>query len=101
MHAVINRIRLAEPLDDEVFAAAQRELPPLAAQIEGLTGFHVLRGADPHELTVVVVGEHPAALEAMRERVGNGWMREHVVPHAAAPPERFVGEAVVSYERDA
>ena len=27
MHAVSNRIELERPLDDEVFAAAQRDLP--------------------------------------------------------------------------
>lgn len=45
MHAVINRIRLAEPLDEGVFAAAQRELPPQAAQIEGLSAVSYERGA--------------------------------------------------------
>jgi len=99
VHAVINRIRLREPIDADVFAAARAELPPAAAQIEGLIAFHVFRGEDALELGVLVVGEHPQALEAMRERIGNAWMREHVVPHAAAPPERFVGEAVVSFER--
>jgi hypothetical protein len=46
-----------------------------------------------------VVGEHPQALDEMRDRAGNAFAREHVIPHVAQPPERFVGEAVVSYER--
>lgn len=100
MHAVINRIHLATPIDDGVFAAAQRELPPRAAQVDGLIAFHVFRGSDPHELGVLIVGERPEALEQMRRQIGNAWMSEHVVPHAVAPPERFVGEAVVSFERD-
>ena len=36
---------------------------------------------------------------ARRAEVGNAWMRENMVPHAAAPPDRIVGKAVVSFER--
>jgi hypothetical protein len=99
VHAVVNRIRLKSPIDPEVFAAAQRELPPRAAQIDGLRAFHLLRAADD-DLIVVILADHAEALEQMRSEIGNDWMRENVVPHAAGPPERLVGEAVVSYERE-
>jgi hypothetical protein len=99
VHAVVNRIRLKTPIDPEVFAAAQRELPPRAAQIEGLRAFHLLRSGE-HDLIVIVIGDHQEAIERMRTEIGNDWMRAHVIPHAAEPPERLVGEAVVSFERD-
>ena len=99
MHAVVNRLRLAQPIDPAVFEAAQRELPPRAAQIDGLRAFHVLRVGDD-ELVVLVIGDTPDALDRMRDEVGNAWMREQIVPHLAGGTERLVGQAVVSYERD-
>jgi len=98
MHAVVNRLRLARPIDPSVFEAAQRELPPRAAEIDGLRAFHVLRAGDD-ELIVLIMGDTPEALEQMRTEVGNDWMRENVVPHLAGGTERIVTEAVVSWER--
>lgn len=98
MQAVVNRIRLKSPIDAAVFAVARRDIPPRAAEIEGLQAFHVLRVSED-ELVVLVIGDSEEALDRMRAEVGNAWMRENVVPHAAAPPERVVGEAVVSFQR--
>jgi len=98
VHAVVNRIHLKSPIAPEVFAAAQRDIPPRAARIDGLRAFHVLRVGDD-ELVVLVIGDSEDALDRMRAEIGNDWMRENVVPHVAAPPDRMVGEAVVSFER--
>jgi hypothetical protein len=37
VRAVVNRIRLREPLDDAVLAAAQRDLDAQAVEVEGLS----------------------------------------------------------------
>jgi hypothetical protein len=98
MHAVVNRLRLAHPIDRSIFEDAQRELPPRAARIEGLRAFHVLQVSDD-ELLLLIFGDTPDALERMRTEVGNDWMREHIVPHLAGGTERLVAQAVVSWER--
>jgi hypothetical protein len=98
MHAVINRIPLREPLDDAALAAAQDDLDAQAAQVDGLAAIHVLRTRDD-ELVVLVFGDDEAALDRTREQLGNAFMREHVIPHAAGPPERIVTEIVLSYQR--
>jgi len=98
MHAVVNRIRLREPLDDAALDAAQRDLIATAAHVEGLAAVHVLRTGEG-DLVVLVFGDDEAALERTRTELGNAWMREHVVPHADGPPARTVAEVVVRYER--
>jgi hypothetical protein len=98
MHAVVNRIRLKEPIDDQVFAAAQRELPDRIGAIDGVSAFHLVRCAND-ELIVVIVGDSAKSLDRMRVEFGNDWMRENVVPHGAGPPERVLGQVVRSYER--
>jgi hypothetical protein len=99
MHAVLNRIRMREPLDDATLSAAQRDLDDQAAQIEGLAALQVLQ-TDESDLVVLVFGDDEAALERTRQQLGNAFMREHVIPYAAGPPERAVTKVILSYQRD-
>jgi len=98
MYAVVNSIQLSEPIDDSVFADAQRDLPDLVSAIEGIRSFYLVRAGD-HDLLVVIIGESQEAIDQMRDRVGNDWMRANVIPHAAAPPDRVMGEVVTAFER--
>lgn len=98
MHAVVNTIALKQPLDESVFEAAQRDMPARIADVDGIQAVHMIRTGET-ELVLVIVGDDEAALDRMRDAVGNEWMQENVVPNAAAPPSRAVGEVVVSYRR--
>jgi hypothetical protein len=98
VHAVLNQIRMREPLDDAALQAAQSDLDRQAAQIEGLAAFQVLQ-TDENDLVVLVFGDDEAALERTRQQLGNAFMREHVIPHADGPPERKVTKVVLSYQR--
>ena len=100
VHAVVNRIRMREPLEDAALAAAQRDLEAQAGEVEGLAGIEILRTADG-DLVVLVFGDDEAALERAREQLGNTFMREHVIPHADGPPERAITEVILSYRRAA
>jgi hypothetical protein len=98
VQAVVNTIALERPLEDAVFEAARRDLPERVAAVEGIQGVHMIRtGAE--QLVLVILGDDEAALDRMRDAVGNEWMRAHVVPNAAAAPQRAVGEVVFSYTR--
>lgn len=98
MHAVVNRIQLRESIDDSVFADAQRDLPDLVSEIAGIRSFYLVRAGD-HDLLVVIIGESEQAIDQMRDRIGNDWMRANVIPYAAGPPDRVVGEVVTAFER--
>lgn len=100
MHAVINRLKLATPVDSAVFARAQEELPPRVAEVDGLRAFHVMRVAED-ELVVLILADRAEALDELRDRVGNAWMREHIVPHLAGGTERMIAEGLVSWDRAA
>lgn len=98
MHAVVNTIALERPLEDAVFEAARRELPERVAAVEGIQAVHMIRTGEK-DLVLVIVGDDEAALDRMRDAVGNEWMRENVVPNAAGAPQRAVGEVVFSFRR--
>ncbi len=99
MHAVINRIRLKEPIDEAVYVAAQAELPARVAEIDGIRALYLVRSGED-DLLVVILGDSPEAIDQMRDEIGNEWMRAHVVPHAAGPPERGLGEVIPVFVRD-
>jgi GrpB-like predicted nucleotidyltransferase (UPF0157 family) len=98
VYAVLNRIRLREPLDDAALSVAQRDLDVQAAQVEGLSAIQILQ-TDEGDLVVLVFGDDEAALERTREQIGNTFMREHVIPHADGPPERTITKVILSYQR--
>ena len=98
MLAVVNTISLTRPLDDAVFEAARRDMPPRIAALAGIHAVHMIRTAET-ELVLVIVGEDEAAIEGMRDAIGDEWMRANVIPIAAAPPQRVVGEVEISYQR--
>ena len=97
-HIVVNRVRLKSPIDDEAFAGAQRDLQRVAAEIEGLQAFY-LASAENGDLLAVIVADSEEAIDQMREVIGNSWMRDNVIPHAAAPPDRTVCKTAVAFER--
>lgn len=96
MHAVVNRVRLREPLDRSALLDAERDLRERATQIEGLDSILLLSAG---ELESLVLAEDESALERTREHLGDAWIREHIVPHADGPPQRQLAEVLVSYER--
>jgi hypothetical protein len=96
--AVVNTILLERPLAEAVFDSARREMPDRIAAIEGIRAVHMVRTA-PTELVLVIVGDDEAAIDAMRDAIGDEWMRANVIPNAAAPPQRAVGEVVLDYRR--
>jgi hypothetical protein len=96
--AVVNTIALQRPLDDAVFEAARREMPGRIAALQGIHAVHMIRTGET-ELVLVIVGEDEAAIDGMRDAVGDEWMRENVIPIAAAPPHRVVGPVEISFQR--
>ena len=98
MHVVVNRVRLSRPLPPEVYEAARSELPERAGAIAGIRSFYIAH-VEELELLLVIVGDDEAAIDRMRDEIGNEWMTANVAPHAASPPERVLAEVAAAYER--
>lgn len=97
MHAVVNRLRLSTPIPPEVWARAQAEVAPRAREVPGFQALYVVEVTD-EEVVLVIVAESAETLDRVATEAGNAWMREHVLPHLAAPPDRQVGKVVASSE---
>jgi hypothetical protein len=93
MHAVVNHLRLKEPLPresvDSFDGAAQAVLDA------GGLACHLVRVDETH-LILVLFFASAADAERVARDVGGPWVREHVAPYLAAGTERYVGEALVS-----
>jgi hypothetical protein len=51
------------------------------------------------DLLVVILGDSQEAIDQMRAEIGDDWMPANIVPHAASPPDRLVGEIVAAFDR--
>ncbi|HET6816783.1 MAG TPA: hypothetical protein VFH66_06105 [Mycobacteriales bacterium] len=95
MHAVVNRLRLSEPIPPDVWSRAQAEVPPLAREVPGFKALHVIEISDD-EVVLVVLADSAETLDRVATEVGNSWMRENVIPYLAGPPDRQIGKVVAS-----
>jgi len=94
MHAVINRLTFAAPVDPTLFAAIADQAPAFEA-VDGFEAAHVVRTGE-REVVLVIVARDAATLDRLATEVGSPWMSEHVVPLLAGPPERALGPVVGS-----
>jgi hypothetical protein len=97
VHAVVNRLRFAAPVGDDLIARFGEVVDMLRGS--GCLGAEVVQVA-PDELILVIRYPTLEVLEDVTARVGSPWMREHVVPLLAGPTERSVGVVVASFAED-
>jgi hypothetical protein len=88
--AVINHLHFREAPDTDLFDRAQREVVPEARITEGISGLHIVQVTSDHFI-LVILGDDAEVLDKFATEVGSPWMREHVVPLLASPPERHLG----------
>jgi hypothetical protein len=66
-----------------------------ACTVPGFRALHVIELTDD-EVVLVVLADTAEALDRIATEVGNSWMRENVIPHLAAPPDRQIGKVVAT-----
>jgi hypothetical protein len=95
MHAVINHLRFKDQVDRALFARAEQDLAPRMRAVPGFAGFQVVEVTADH-VVLVITGGDAEALDRLATEVGTPWMREHVIPLLAGPPERHIGPIIAS-----
>lgn len=95
MHAVVNRLRFADPVHDDVIARFRTGAVSLLRDEPGCIDAKVVQVA-PDELVLLILFDSLEVLEEVTARVGSPWMREHIVPLLAGPTERVFGPVVAS-----
>lgn len=79
MVAVVNHMKLARRVPDEVFERMQRELMVEAGRIAGFHDAVCIRIGDEHVIMVVQC-ETAEAMEAVHRDVGGPWIGTHLRP---------------------
>jgi hypothetical protein len=95
MHAVINELSLATPIDPQVWEQARTELLPKMAAVDGFHAVHIVE-LSPDKVVLVILADSAEALNRIATEAGNSFMVEHIVPHLAGPPQRQVGVVPLS-----
>ena len=99
MHAVVNRLTFADPVDPGLFSGIA-ELTPAFEAVDGFDSAHVIHTGE-REVVLLILARDEATLDRLATEVGSPWMVEHVVPLLAAPPQRAVGAVIGSTTYDA
>lgn len=97
MHAVVNRLSLSTPIPPDVWSRAETEVVASAQQIPGFRALYVIE-VSADEVVLLIIGDSAETLDRVATEAGNAWMRENVIPHLAAPPDRRIGKVVASSE---
>jgi len=95
MHAIVNTLKLARPLDDQILRKVKEEFFPRAREANaGFLGAKLVRVS---ELEVVVLAFYAnrEVLDEVSSKIAGPWFAENVRPYLAGPVSRSVGEVVV------
>ena len=95
MHVVVNHLTFRDPLDPDLFTAAQDDLVPAMRDVPGFDGMHVVQ-ASPTEAILLIFGEDATTLDRIATEIGAPWMTANVVPLLASPPSRSLGPLIAS-----
>jgi len=100
VHLVVNTLTFSAPVDRRLFARAEADL---AGALRAVTGFRSLTivATGEREVVLLIGGDDAEAVDRIATEVGSPWMREHVLPLLAAPPDRKVGEVLARVEAGA
>ncbi|MFN8034424.1 MAG: hypothetical protein U0V73_00600 [Acidimicrobiia bacterium] len=98
MAAVVNHLHFREPFDPELFADAERSVVPRMHEVPGFEALHVVQTSD-RDVILVILADTVETLDRLATEVGSPWMREHVVPLLAGPPERHIGPVIATSGR--
>jgi len=99
MHAIVNTLKLARPLDAPLLRKIKEEFFPHVR--EANAGFLGAKIVQVSELEVVLLAFYAnrEVLDEVSSKIAGPWFAENVRPYLAGPVTRSVGEVVldVSY----
>jgi hypothetical protein len=90
MRVAVNHLTFAEPIPEALIASAQ----DAARAVEEAGGECRLVQVDATHAFRLLGFPDAETEERIKTEIGGPWMREHVVPLLASPPERTSGEVV-------
>jgi hypothetical protein len=100
MAGVVNVLTFREPVDRELFKAAELELVPRMREVDGFVDLYVVQTSET-EVILVILGDTVETLDRLATEIGSPWMTANVVPMLAGPPQRHVGPVIASSDERA
>jgi hypothetical protein len=94
MHALVNKLTLAKPLDAEVLRKLEDFLTQMRREHPDFLDGRVIRVSDTSVIMVAFYATREA-LDEISSKVAAPWFAEHVRPYLGGPADRQVGEVVV------
>jgi hypothetical protein len=92
MHAVVNHMKLAKPLDSNIIDRMSSELMSSLARMPGFANALCVQTADDG-IVIIVICESEEALERCHQEVGSPWVGPNLGPYLAST-DRKVGPLI-------
>lgn len=93
MYAVVNKLTLGKPVDDELLKKLEDEFFPRVRQIPGFVDAQLVRVSDTEAIVFALYATREA-LDEISRSIAAPWFAENVRPYLAGPVQRSVGEVV-------
>lgn len=96
MHAVVNKLTLGKPIDDELLRELEQSFYPQLRDQPGVVDMKLVRVSDS-EVILLAFFASREAMDSISSNVAAPWFAEHVRPYLAGPVQRVTGEVIASY----
>lgn len=93
MHAIVNKLTLGKPIDDDLLRRVEEGLYPQARQHPGFVDMQIVRVSDA-EAFLLVFFTTREALDEVSSTIAAPWFAQNVRPYLAGPVQRSVGEII-------
>jgi len=92
MHAVVNKLTLGRPFDNELLQKIDSAFYPLVRTVQGFIDMRVV-GVSDAEAIILVFFDSQEALEKGSE-LAAPWFAENIRPYLGGPVQRSTGEII-------
>ena len=96
MHAVVNKLTLSKPIDDELLRELEQGFYPQLRDQPGVVDMKLVRVSESEAILVALFASQEA-MDTISSKVAAPWFAEHVRPYLGGPVQRVTGEVIASY----
>lgn len=91
MFAVVNKLSLGKPIDDEVARRIEQELGPRMCESPDFIDVKLIRVSDTEAIFIVLFTTREA-LDDLSKNIAAPWFADNLMSYLSGPVDRSVGE---------
>ena len=94
MHAIVNTMKLTQPLPPELVLKVEQELVPRLREVDPAITLRFVRVTDT-DFVMLAFYSNRELLDSISNKIAGPWFGENVRSYLAGPVNRLVGEVIL------